>query len=221
MVKLFAHRGFHSTDIPQNSIASLNEAHKNHFHGIEFDIWFLNGKLVLKHDEPLKEEINNLSTLRDYFFFKNEFFYWMDFKNLDEKNSEIALRLVKKEVDEAAINLNQIYFAPFIIDYKIAEKIFKKIRNIFGENVNLVAVCDKLESAEKIKILQNFLTKNNVKFLSIFYQLIDENFVKIFSKTEIFAWTVNDLARIKNLKNLGVKNFATDKISPQIYDRKT
>jgi glycerophosphoryl diester phosphodiesterase len=221
MVKLFAHRGFHSSNIPQNSIASLEEAHKNHFHGIEFDIWFLDGKLILKHDEPSKKEINNLPTLRDYFSFKNEFTYWMDFKNLNEKNAEIALRLVKKDVDEAAINLDQIYFAPFIADYEIAEKIFRKIRNIFGKNVNLVAVCKELGSAKKVKILRDFLTKNNVKFLSIFHQLLDENFVKKFSKTELFAWTVNDLARIEKLRNLGVKNFATDKITPQIYDRKT
>jgi len=221
MVKLFAHRGFHSQGIPQNSIASLNEARKNHFHGIEFDIWFFDGELILKHDKPTKKEMNNLPVLRDYFSFKNEFFYWMDFKNLDEKNSEAALQLVKKYVDEAAVNLNQIYFTPFITDYKITEKIFKKIRNIFGKNVNLVAVCERLKTAEKVKILQNFLIENNVKFLSVFHQLIDENFVKAFCGIELFAWTVNDLARIEKLKNLGVKNFATDKITPQIYDRKT
>ena len=41
MIRLFAHRGFAKGNILQNSIASLNHAHKNGFKAIEFDIWFL------------------------------------------------------------------------------------------------------------------------------------------------------------------------------------
>jgi glycerophosphoryl diester phosphodiesterase len=214
-VILFAHRGFGPT---QNSIVSLNQAYKNGFKAIEFDIWFLEKQLFLKHDRPKKSELKTLTNLGDFFAFKNEFCYWLDFKNLDEENADDALKLVREKINEAAINLNQIYFAPFITNYEIAGKIFIKIRKIFGKGVKLIAVCEELKSPEDVRILRDFLTKNEVKFLSIFHQLIDKTFVKIFSDIEIFAWTVNDLKGLKELENLGIKNFATDKITQKRYD---
>ena len=54
MIRLFAHRGFAKGNILQNSIASLNHAHKSGFKAIEFDIWFLEEKLFLSHDRPKK-----------------------------------------------------------------------------------------------------------------------------------------------------------------------
>lgn len=219
MIKLFAHRGFASENILQNSIASLKRAHKFGFRAVEFDVWFLQEKLILKHDRPTEKEINNLPNFRDYFFFGNEFNYWIDFKNLDEKNAEGFLRAVKEALDEAAINLDQIYLAPFITDYKIAEKIFTKIRKIFGEKINLVAVCEELKTSEDVKILREFLTKNKIKFLSLSHKIIDQDFVKKFSDIEIFAWTVNDLERLFELEKLGVKNFATDVITTKNYEK--
>jgi len=215
MIKLFAHRGFVTENISQNSIASLKKAYEFDFRAIEFDIWFLNGKLILKHDKPSEVEINNLPSFSDYFCLKNEMIYWMDFKNLDEKNSEIVLKLVKKDLDKALINLDQVYFAPFITDYKVAEKVLLKIREIFGEKVNLIAVCEELSSVKDVEILRDFLTKNKIKFLSIFHKIIDQNFLKKFSDIEMFAWTVNDMERLRELENLGVRNFATDKIIPK------
>lgn len=213
MVRLFAHRGFAKEKVLQNTFASLNQAQKKGFRAVEFDIWFFEGQLVLKHDRPKKSEI--LPNFRDYFIFKNEFSYWLDFKNLDEKNVVEVLKIAKKEIDAAGIKASQIYFAPFITDYEIAEKIFVAIRKIFGEKAQVVAVCEELKNYSQVKNLREFLTKNNVKFLSIFHQLVDRTFVKIFSDIEIFAWTVNDLKRLGELEALGVENFATDKILPR------
>lgn len=214
MVRLFAHRGFCSENISQNSIASLKNAYDFFFRAIEFDIWFLDKKLILKHDEPKLSELKILPQFHDYLCFGNEMIYWLDFKNLDEKNAEEALIMVEKKLAESAINLDQIYFAPFITNYEKAEKIFAKIRKVFGEKVRLVAVCEELKNIEN---LQKFLEKNRIKFLSIFHKLIDADFVKNFSEIEIFAWTVNDQERLRELEALGVRNFATDKITPQIY----
>lgn len=219
MIKLFAHRGFVVKNAQQNSIESLKEAVKENFKAIEFDIWFLNGKLVLKHDQPKIDELVNLPVLRNYFYLGNSLEYWMDFKNLDEKNAFEALTLAKVEITAAKIDLNQIYFAPFITDYKKAAKVFAEIRRVFGDEANLVAVCEKIEKAEDVKNLQEFLAKNNIKFLSIFHKLLDKNFVKNLNGIEFFAWTVNDLLRLSELEQLGIKNFATDKITPQIYDK--
>ena len=215
MIRLFAHRGLAKEKILQNTIASLNQAHKKGFKAIEFDIWFLAGELFLKHDRPKKSELKNLPKFCDYLQFKNYFHYWLDFKNLDEENSEAALKIVKKEIDEAGISIEQIYFAPFITDYKFAGKILAKIRKIFGKKAQLVAVCEELKNFEQIKFLREFLTKNEIKFLSISHQFLDQTFVKIFPDIKIFAWTVNDLQRLGELEVLGVKNFATDKILPK------
>jgi len=215
MIKLFAHRGFVTKNAAQNTIASLKEAVAQNFLGIEFDIWFLNGGLFLKHDEPEFREINNLPILQDYFCFKNSLEYWMDFKNLDEKNSAKALELVKIEIEMAKIKLSKIYFAPFITDYKKAAKVFAEIRKVFGDKVQIVAVCDKLENAQEAENLRKFLAENEVKSLSIFHELIDENLIKILKGVKLFAWTVNELPRLYDLARIGVTNFATDKITPE------
>ncbi len=217
MVRLFAHRGLAKDKVLQNTIASLNQAHKKGFKAIEFDIWFVEGELVLKHDCPKKSELKNLPRFHQYLAFKNDFYYWLDFKNLTEKNAPEALKITKKEIEKAAISLDKIYIAPFITDYKLAAKIIKIIRKIFGNKVQLVAVCEELKNFEQIKFLRDFLSKNEVKFLSIFHQLLDQTFVKIFPEIEIFAWTVNDLRRVRELDALGVKSFATDKILPQNF----
>jgi hypothetical protein len=217
MIKLFAHRGFVIKNIQQNSIASLQEAVKQNFEAIEFDIWFLNGKLLLKHDRPEEGDLENLPVLSDYLVFKNSLEYWMDFKNLHEVDAREALMLVKKDIDDSGISLKQIYFAPFITDHKKATKVFKVVRKIFGEGVNLVGVCEKIENEQELEDLKIFLADNKVKFLSIFHGLLTEEFVKKFKDVEFLAWTVNDLAAVPELVKLGIKNFATDHITPQHF----
>lgn len=217
MSRLFAHRGFTAGSHPENSVASLKESVAQSFSAIEFDIWFVARKLVLKHDQPKENEIEILPTLSDYLIYKNDLNYWLDFKNLDEENSAKALILAKSEIENADVKLEQIYFAPFITNLEKAEKIFTRIRNIFGPKVKIVAICDSLKNEKEAQDLRNFLDKNNVKCLSIFHQLLSKNSVQIFSGIELFAWTVNEMPRLKELESLGVANFATDKITPQIY----
>ncbi len=221
MVKLFAHRGFVAETHQENSVASLNEAVTQGFSGVEFDIWLFEEKLVLKHDQPVVEEITTLPNLKDYFSHKNSLTYWLDFKKLDEKNSAAALNLVKQEIEAADISLDQIYFATIAIDFEKASKICAVIRNFFGEKAQIIAVRKSVENEKEVQELRQFLDQNNLKFLSIFHQLISESFVKVFAGIEIFAWTVNDVQRLQELETLGIRNFATDKITPQIYGKKT
>ncbi len=215
MIRLFAHRGFAENKLQQNTITSLNQAKEKGFVAVEFDIWFFEGKLVLKHDEPKENEIKNLPNFSDYLVFQNEFFYWLDFKNLSRENARKVLLLVRNKIEECKIDLKRFYFAPFITDYILAAEIFEIIRNVFGEDVQLIAVCERLDSEKEINELRQFLTKRKIKFLSTFHELINQNLVQKFSDINFFAWTVNDLKRLKELQNLGVKNFATDKILPK------
>lgn len=213
MIRLFAHRGFWQEKNLQNTIASLDAAKMQKFAGVEFDIWLYNGELVLKHDEPKNDEA--LPHFHEYLKFKNDFFYWLDFKNLQEKNCDEILSQIKIALDEKHIDLNKVFFAPFITNYDLAKKMLEKLREIFGKKIHFVAVCDK---KEKMAELLNFMQKNSVKHLSIFHQLLDKNSLKNLEGIEIFAWTVNEINRLKELEALGIKNYATDKITPQIYE---
>jgi len=215
MINLFAHRGFWSDNYSkQNSIASLKAAHKNKFSGIEFDVWFFEENLVLKHDQPEPQKL--LPKFGDYFVFENDFKYWIDFKNLDKANASKVFALVKKELEHLKIDFKNIYIAPFITNYELAQNIYDIAKEIFAEKLNFAAV---VENEKEIENLLKFLRKNNIKFLSIFYKLIDENLLEKLSDIELFAWTVNDLEQLDILEKKGIKNFITDKITPQIYDR--
>ncbi len=218
MARLFAHRGFCAELHPQNSVASFKEAVAQGFGAIEFDLWFLSQKLVLKHDEPHQDEIPNLAVLSDFLTHKNELFYWLDFKNFDEKNCVRALMRAKAEIENAQVKIEQIYFAPYVTNRELAAKFFAQIRSVFGVKAQIIAVCDQFNDCETVVDLKKFLDQNNVKSLSIYHQLLDQESLSVLRGIEIFAWTVNDVKRLLELEALGVQNFATDKITPQIYE---
>ena len=96
MIKLFAHRGYVENNIKQNSIASLKNAVKNQFKGIEFDVWNINNDLIISHDKPKSDPLNLLPKFKDYLIFKNQIEYWIDFKNLDLKNIEVTLKILEE-----------------------------------------------------------------------------------------------------------------------------
>lgn len=218
MLRFFAHRGYHNQSIAQNSIASLKEAYELNFRAVEYDVWFLEGKIYVVHDRPESNELESLPQLSDYFLFKNEMKYWIDFKNLDQDNCEEAFLLTKKTIFDAKINLENIYLAPYITDYKISKSLLTKARKIFGKDINYIALCDSLTGERNLLELKDFITENQIKHLSIFYKLITKDLVKEFLDIELFSWTIKDVQTVVELEELGIKNFATDKITPQDYE---
>ena len=213
-MKIFAHRGFANQQAQENTVASLQEAHKHNFDGVEFDVWFIDDSLVIHHDLPQKNTIKNLPQFRDYLVFKNDFEYWIDFKNLNESNVAAAAKLVASEIKAAQIDSKKVFLAPFITNLNQAIPIYNILYNSL-EGAQIMAVCENLEPQDFVSYHHN-LQKNNIKFLSIRHAIIDENFAKIFSDITLFAWTVNDLARLQALQKIGVKNFTSDIITPQI-----
>lgn len=214
MIKIFAHRGYHDKNIQENSLASLKAAYKNNFPGIEFDIWYIKSskqQLVIKHNQPEAQEIPDLPGLADYFLYQNHFDYWLDFKNLNQRNSKAALNQIKQIITNHNIDLDKLYLAPCITDQNLAAKIYSQIRGIFTNKVKIVAFCEELPT-HQIKNYRQFLQNNQIKFLSINHNLITKELVKELKNITLFAWTVNDLARLRQLEILGVKNFASDKI---------
>ncbi len=215
-MKIFAHRGYTINDIKQNSIESLRAALNNGFEGLEFDVWFVNGQLVVVHDKP--ENAEGLPRFASFFANCNKIKYWIDFKNLDINNAREALELAKFDIKNSKTNLQNIYFAPFIEKLVDAIPIYSIIREIFGNEAQVMALrCDEIVPENLQRYYQD-LKKNNIKFLSVLHTNINENFMKIFRDVEVFAWTINDIKRISELDNLGVKNCTSDNITPKEYE---
>ncbi|MBU6140906.1 MAG: glycerophosphodiester phosphodiesterase [Proteobacteria bacterium] len=201
---IFAHRGLVTKNSPENSIASLHAAYKSGFRAIEFDLWFVNEEILIKHDQPSNETLPNLG---DYFYFGEEMTYWLDFKNMNEVNAKKIFELVLVEIKKAKIGLDKIFLVPFELNYELTKYFQMLARDVFGDSVQFAAVC---EEEKNILLLEEFCAQERVGFLSVFHGLINANFVAKFSRQKIFAWTVNDLKRVAELEKLGVKNFATD-----------
>lgn len=214
MTKIFAHRGFVTSTAQENSIESLREAHKNHFIGVEFDLWLIDDFVVVNHDLPEKKHLSKLPNFRDYLIFKNDLEYWIDFKNLDKSNVEQIMDVVVEEINRAKIDYKKVYFAPFITELERAILVYDVVRNRV-KDAQIMAVCESLSEQNFIFYHQE-LQKNNIKFLSIQHEIINEKFMQIFSDINLFAWTVNDLARLRDLQKLGVKNFTSDIILPKM-----
>jgi glycerophosphoryl diester phosphodiesterase len=212
MIKIFAHRGCTINQVKENSIESLDLAYEKKFYGVEFDIWFIDEKLIVNHDKAaeLRPEF------ADYLKYGNELKYWIDFKNLTEissKNLILALEIAKKELKNAKIELKNVFFAPFIVNFEKALVIYAKIREIFGENAQIMAVCEKINSLDFLSYRKK-LDENKIKFLSIKHSNINQEFVKIFAGIEIFAWTVNEKLDFERLNKLKIENITSDKILP-------
>ena len=209
MIKLFAHRGLVENNMKQNSIASLKNAFEKGFKGVEFDIWWIDGEFFVKHDKPAGKELFLLPRLQDYLVHKNELEYWIDFKNLDEKNIDNALKKLKEVLILKEIDLNKVFFAPYISDYILTGKISLKFRNFFAQKINFVGVCDEEAQCQGAV---DMIDIGVIDFISINYKLINNDFLKKIQPSKLLAWTVNDVNEINDLYMVGVEKFATDKV---------
>ncbi len=209
MIKLFAHRGLVENNMKQNSIASLKNAFEKGFKGVEFDIWWIDGEFFVKHDKPAGKELFLLPRLQDYLVHKNELEYWIDFKNLDEKNIDNALKKLKEVLILKEIDLNKVFFAPYISDYILTGKISLKFRNFFAQKINFVGVCDEEAQCQGAV---DMIDIGVIDFISINYKLINKDFLKKIQPSKLLAWTVNDINEVNDLYMVGVEKFATDKV---------
>jgi glycerophosphoryl diester phosphodiesterase len=209
MIKLFAHRGFVENNMKQNSIASLKNAVAKGFKAIEFDIWWINDEFFIKHDKPNKKEEFSLPRLQDYLQYKNELEYWFDFKNIDQNNIDDVLKKLKADLILKEIDLNKVFFAPYITDYAFAIKIALKFRNFFSQKINFVGVCDNQSGLQEII---NLIEMELIDFVSIDHLLINSELLKKIKPSKLLAWTVNDIKQINDFYMLGIDKFATDKV---------
>ncbi len=207
MIKIFAHRGFVSNKSPENSIAALDEAYNNKFDGVEFDLWFLENKIIIVHDKPNKKDILKLPTLDNFFKYKNQLDYWLDFKNMNQQNYIAIILKLKEEINKNNIDLDKIYFAPYINDYNFAQQVFDKARNVFGKNIKIVALLDNVAQYKDVK---QFIKNNKIYYISIDHQLINQKLVNELEGIEILSWTIIDNKKYNDLRKIGINYFCSD-----------
>jgi glycerophosphoryl diester phosphodiesterase len=209
MIKLFAHRGFVENNMKQNSILSLKNAVTKGFKAVEFDIWWCDGEFLVKHDKPSDKEKFLLPRLQDYLCYGSDLEYWIDFKNLDQNNVDNALKKLNSDLILKKVDLNKVFLAPYITDYKLAEIISLKFRNFFSQTINFVGVCDKQSGLQDVIDLVDM---ELINFVSINHLLINTELLKKIKPSKLLAWTVNDIKKINDFYMLGVDKFATDKV---------
>jgi glycerophosphoryl diester phosphodiesterase len=212
---LWSHRGLVETKEQENTITALDNSFKAGYRNIEFDIWFLNNQLLTKHDEPTKEELanNKLVSLKEFISrYGTKLQYWMDFKNLTLENIDAFLPVYKKIIDEVGIKYNSIWFTPYEPNWEIAMVLQAKARKAMPGINNMVVMDPYVFKKEKTREYYKILQDNNIKNLSIYYEIIDEQFLSIFKDINMFVWTVDNLEEYKRLKNLGIMNICTNKI---------
>ncbi len=209
-IKIFSHRGSVSKKSEENRVESFKNAYKKGLRGIEFDVWYLKSQLVLKHNRP--SNLKNLDHLEDLFAnFKNDVEYWLDFKNLNSRNCDLAIKKTKAIIEKNKIELKNLYFAPFITNLKKAAIVYQAIRKYFGNQIKIVAVIEKLSPRNYQKFYQE-LKNLDIYGLSIQYKNINPEFRTVFSDIKIFAWTVNDKKTADLLEKIGIENIASDNL---------
>lgn len=212
---LWSHRGYVNKESEENTVVSLKMAYEKGCRHIEFDIWYLNGEMVLKHNEPTAEELSagSLTKLRDYFaVYGNEMNYWMDFKNLSSENIDEALEFLRVVVNEVGIEYERIYFTPYETNWKRAVVLQRKASAKFAGIKNMLVLDEKSFDKSRVGEYSRVLMENNIRYLSIHHDFVDGEVVESLKGVNLFAWTVNEKAEFERLKKLGVENVCTDRI---------
>ncbi|MFC1658941.1 hypothetical protein ACFL0U_00025 [Pseudomonadota bacterium] len=213
---LWPHRGVWKTKKQQNTIQALDNAFNFEYRHIEFDIWLLNNKLLLKHDKPTEKELqnNSLPLLKEFVKrYGNKLKYWMDFKNLTLENIDEFLPIYKKVIDNSKIDYKAIYFTPFETNWNVSIKLHKKIQN-YMKGINSMIMMN-FENFEKEKIYDYYkiLQENNITNFSVEHKIVNKKFVDTFQGINLFVWVVNNIKEYERLANLGVKNICTNNIT--------
>lgn len=217
MVKIFAHRGYSDSKDRQNTVLSVDKAKSLGFDGVEVDIFYLSNSLLMTHDPVPLEQEKELDSLDQILKYQDQLLYWLDFKNLQdlsEADLDQALKKAKLDISKNKCKLENFYFAPYVTNYNIAERIFNKINEIFTNKAQLTFVVDDID-ADGYQELSNFLTKMQIDNISIKYNLINDSFQSLFYDKNLFVWTVNEIETAHELiAKYKIANFTTDNILP-------
>lgn len=155
--KIVAHRGWHNDTLPENSIASFDEALKHQLWGIEFDIrWTKDLVPVVHHDpdtsrvwgknlviaehtfEQIRKEVPDIPSLKEVVSkFGKKLFFFIELKKEVHFNLARQKEILKKtltSLDEGHDYKVMCLFPETIHDYDV----FKKENYLLVANFNIV-----------------------------------------------------------------------------------
>ena len=233
-----AHRGA-SVDAPENTLASFSKAIEDMADVIELDVQMTkDGYIVVMHDKSAYRTtgvLKNITelTLREVKKLDAGYWYSEEYKGEKVPTLEEVLQLAKGK-----IKLN-IEIKTADNSDEVAKKVVKLIQKYSMQDSCVItsfdysalqAVRSYDEDIEVGYILSvaygKFYEIDDVDFFSVNASFLTKRVVDAIhnSGKQVYAWTVNNDASIKNLTNKGVDNIITDKpvtAREVIYSRDT
>ena len=233
-----AHRGA-SVDAPENTLASFSKAIEDMADAIELDVQMTkDGYIVVMHDTSAYRTtgvLKNITelTLREVKRLDAGYWYSEEYKGEKVPTLEEVLQLAKGK-----IKLN-IEIKTADNSDEVAKKVVKLIQKYSMQDSCVItsfdysalqAVRSYDEEIEVGYILSvaygKFYEIDDVDFFSVNASFLTKRVVDAIhnSGKQVYAWTVNNDASIKNLTNKGVDNIITDKpvtAREVIYSRDT
>ena len=201
--KIWSHRGVHF-DVPENTLAAYHLAKRQHFTGIEIDVYYdeANG-LMVTHDVPEETEKNDYLRLNEVINdLGADLSYWIDLKNLTQRNKNDIIRLLQQIFDENPNVKEQLFIESGngLVLRKLAQK-----------DINCIYWVQYARQQPKqyLKLLyiKALIGHSNFKGISTHFRYMDVHFKEQFQRLNWYVFTVNSpkhLQRLSNFKQVAV-----------------
>ena len=211
-----AHRGA-SVDAPENTLASFSKAIEDMADVIELDVQMTkDGYIVVMHDTSAYRTtgvLKNITelTLREVKRLDAGYWYSEEYKGEKVPTLEEVLQLAKGKIKQKYSMQDSCVITSF--DYSALQAVRSYDEEIEVGYILSVAYGKfyEIDDVDFFSVNASFLTKRVVDAIHN-------------SGKQVYAWTVNNDASIKNLTNKGVDNIITDKpvtAREVIYSRDT
>ena len=230
-VKLTAHRGF-SGIAPENTLIAFEKSGEYGFYATECDVHLTkDGVWVIYHDDNIFRLTNGYKNIEDATYEELQEYVIDNGVNVDYYPNQkiptleeyliickdmkiipqIEIKNGSKEKLQEILDLLEKYeFRENGIIISFKSEMIKKVREL-DKNIELWYLVEEI-TEENIKTSKD----NNYK-LAFNYKKNDEEIIKtaIGQGLTLCAWTVDDLASLEELYNLGVNYITTNAIIPQ------
>ncbi|AAT43221.1 glycerophosphodiester phosphodiesterase [Picrophilus oshimae] len=217
---IIAHRG--SSRFTENTISAFNDAVSAGVDAVELDVQLTKDSVpVIFHDLDAKRlanvdrKIYNMSA--------------RDIKSLSLPGNERVPTLIEVLENFKGMNIFlELKFRDDVGEKRIKDTVSRvhsiiNARNainrivIISFNHDAIELFKKMDKNARVGYLfyrpDKIINDDKIKIdvLLPFYELVDNEFMKNYSKYKIIPWTVNDMDEFNRLKNLGVSGIISDK----------
>ncbi|MDR3627650.1 MAG: glycerophosphodiester phosphodiesterase family protein [Ignavibacteriaceae bacterium] len=224
-IKITAHRGASGT-APENTLSSMQQAINLHADYSELDAQETSdGEIIVLHDGSLKRTTGldkNIWETSYEEIKKLDAGSWFNEKFKGEPLPKLAdiIDLVKGKMMlniELKTNGHEKKLADRVVKI-VKENGFSKECILTSFDINEIKRAKEIDSTLKVGLIFAKMPdtydvfKANMEVLSVYYPLVDENFVKKAKENgkEVHVWTVDDETEMRRLIKLGVTSILTN-----------